>query len=824
MPDQPLPSDLQTVLLEALRAYELARATRLRAEGDARAARRAREEALQAEEAHARQALEAERRAEESVLRAEQERLGRLQAAADPVESAARALLEKAGLAYIAGAPATPTGQPSAPRRADADAAQAFAEAQTAYADLRVALVTLAQAHLEAGRWEEARRVLQPLLEDTRAPLYAEARDLLAESHYRPALAALEAGQWAAARKGFAEVLKVNPAYRDAAALEREAHLRSARAALEEGRYDEARPPLEAWLKAHKDDAEARDLLAESYYRPALAALEAEQWETARKGFAEVLKINSAYRDAAALEKETYYVRPVRAALDAGRYTEARERLEAWLETHNSDDTARELLAEAHYRLALTAMETGQWGAARRSLAKVLEIYPAHRDAVKIERLIRCILPTRISLEASRYAEARDRLETWVAEHQDDVEARELLAESYYHLALSAIQTKDWRQAGRFLRMLRQINPQYRDTAEWIQRYPLLGWLSGAIRIIAIPNEFSGSKSIAFSPDSRLMVSVRFDDVKIWEVASTMLLHILKGHKDDVNSVAFSPDGYCLASGSDDETIKIWDVAAGQLLYSIDVGSRVLSVAFSVNGTLALGTGDGQIKIWLLDKKSWFLGKKSCKNQDFLSLLDEKSSYLLNTISGHKGVVHSVAFSPDGKLLASGSVDRTVKIWEVYSFSKNPLHLIDELKDSVYSVVFSPDGRLLASGTSNAVNIWEVDSARLLHTLIGHESTVMSVAFSPDGHLLASGSTDGMLKIWEVSSGQILHTLSMDECESASEQLLDTLLYGYKRKRIEVVYSLTFSPDGRLLASGSSNAVCICSVEAGVLTGGASND
>jgi len=297
MPDQPLPSDLQTVLLEALRAYELARATRLRAEGEARAARQAREEALQAEETRARQALDAKRRAEEAVLKAEQERLGRLQAATEAVEAAARALLEKAGLAYIAGAPATPTGQPSAPRRADADAAQAFAEAQTAYADLRLALVTLAQAHLEAGRWEEARRVLQPLLEDTRAPLYADARDLLAESHYRPALAALETGQWEAARRGFAEVLKIDPAYRDAAALEREAHLRPARAALEANHYAEVQAHLEPWWNAHKDDAEARDLLAESYYRPALAAIQAQQWEQAGEALRALWQVNAKYRD-----------------------------------------------------------------------------------------------------------------------------------------------------------------------------------------------------------------------------------------------------------------------------------------------------------------------------------------------------------------------------------------------------------------------------------------------------------------------------------------------------------------------------------------------
>jgi tetratricopeptide (TPR) repeat protein len=183
--------------------------------------------------------------------------------------------------------------------------------------------VTLAQAHLEAGRWEEARRVLQPLLEDTRAPLYAEARDLLAESYYRPALAALEAGQWEAARQGFAEVLKINPAYRDAAALEREAHLRPARAALEAGRYDEARPPTGGLAQSPQRRRRSPRPAGRKSLPPGAGRAGGGQWEAARQGFAEVLKINPAYRDAAALEREAH-LRPARAALEANHYAEVR--------------------------------------------------------------------------------------------------------------------------------------------------------------------------------------------------------------------------------------------------------------------------------------------------------------------------------------------------------------------------------------------------------------------------------------------------------------------------------------------------------------------
>ncbi|MEA5605463.1 serine/threonine-protein kinase [Nostoc sp. UHCC 0252] len=282
-------------------------------------------------------------------------------------------------------------------------------------------------------------------------------------------------------------------------------------------------------------------------------------------------------------------------------------------------------------------------------------------------------------------------------------------------------------------------------------------------------------KSVSFSPDGQILATASDDKtIKLWQVETLKEICTLLGHSHAVKSVAFSPDGQILASGSWDKTIKLWDINTGRELITITGHQlQVSSVAFSPDGKLlASASYDRTIRLWQIPRRGRGAGSReqgdmnSAELKDYpqgaeaiplfplppapLPLVENRPCYsLLSTLSGHAWAVLTVAFSPNGKILATGSDDNTIKLWEV-----NTGQLICTLVGhswSVVAVAFTADGEtLLSASCDKTVKLWKVSTAEEIVTLSGHVDSVSAVAVSKVTHLIASGSRDKTIKLWQL--------------------------------------------------------------------------
>jgi tetratricopeptide (TPR) repeat protein len=534
-------------------------------------------------------------------------------------------------------------------------------------------------------------------------------------------------------------------AQEDAGRQAREEAERQAREEAEQRANEEAQRQAQA-----EADRQASGLA--SHYAGACAAADAGHWDQALTAFTMITDIDPGYRDvqerAENARKQQQIARwqaEVRRLHEAAQWAavvRAGEELHALDPAAADPDglvtSARAKLAnlaqteqlEADYQAAQRLLENGDWQHAVKALERVAQVNPAYRATpALLDRARRQHAASTRPPEQTRAAHGnRYRSTPGAARPMSEPKtlAATLPIQSYGYCVTFGP------GSGAFPAGLLASGDQYGQITLWdyangqkfrtidVDSFPF-GDLDDSKELGKKLLKIASIHSLAFSPDGEILASPGKDHtIQLWNPVTGQQLRALAGHTQDVDSLAFSPDGHVLASGSTDQTVRLWDPLTGRQLRSL----RGHAAAFSPDGQALASVSQKAIQLW-----------------------NPATGHYMASLTGHTHLVTSVAFSPDGRILASAAGDGTMQLWN--PATSQQLRTLTGHAGDVNSVAFRPDGRMLASaGFDKTVRLWDPATGQHLRTLTGHTHNARSVAFSADGQVLASTGHDQTVRLW----------------------------------------------------------------------------